>query len=157
MQKRALRRPFLCRQLFEQLQQLSALGSAKARSDAALVHPDPLLEAVDQGASGAREPQAVRASILASASFHQVARFERVQHADHGRTIDADGLREAALRDAGVGVDQQQDPGAPRRSFRDLAGEVAEYRLLRDAQPIAEQPGQQPRLEGSLGSQGWRS
>ena len=103
---------------------------------------DALLEPRNKGAPGARQPQAIGAAILSAAPLHQPPLFESIDHADHGRAVQPHRGREPALRDAGIRLEQQQDADAARRQRGDTAGEVAEYGALREAQPIAEQPGQ---------------
>ena len=56
-------------------------------------------------------------------------------------------MGEPALGYPGIGVDQQQHPGATRRQVGHALGEVPEHRLLREPQPVAEQPRQHAGLE----------
>jgi hypothetical protein len=151
-QKGRLGAPFSCRQLLEQVQQLSALVGGERGSDPALVHADSLLEARGQRASRSRQPKTVRATIVAPPALDEVPRLQGVQHPDQRGAVDTDGLRQPALRHTGIGVDEQQDAGVARRCLRDLAREIAEYRLLGNAQPITEQLGKQPSLQRLLGS-----
>jgi hypothetical protein len=100
-----------------------------------------------RSATAAGQPQTVRAAIVTATPLEQAARFERVDHADHGRAVEADRLREPALRHARVGVDQEQHAGAAGRNFGHAGGEIAEHGLLRAPQPVTEQSGQHARLK----------
>src|SRR6185503_302342 len=106
-EKRALRRPFLSPQLFQHRQELRAFPAAQPRSHAPLVSTDALLEAGDQSTPGARKPETIGATVLAAAALDQLTRLQGMQHPHHGGTVDAHRLREPALGDAGVRVDQQ--------------------------------------------------
>ena len=65
----------------------------------------------------------------------------------------ADRVREPALGDAGIRFDEEQDADAAGRDIANAAAEVAKYRLLRQAQAVAEQPRQRAGLEHLFGVQ----
>jgi len=117
-------------------------NTAQADRDAPLVHLDPLSQAAEQGAPGAREPQAVGAAILTAPALEQPLVLEPVDDAHHGRAVEPHRLGQPSLGHARIRLDQQQDAGAPRRHLGHARGEITEHRLLRKTQPVAEQPGQ---------------
>src|SRR6185436_15763485 len=147
--RRALRRPFylsslLVLQLFKKNDELCTLRVGQARRDPALVQLDAPLQALNQGASGARQPQPVGAAVFAASPLNQAAAFERVDDAHHGRAIQVNGAREPALRHARIRLDEEQDADAAGGNLAHAGSEVAEHRLLREAQAIAEQSRQPP-------------
>src|SRR4029079_1999751 len=96
---------FSAADLAEQVQQLAPLGRRQARRDALFVPRNAAQRARDQRASGARQPQAVRAPVAARAALEQAALFKLVEHTDHGGAVAFGGFGEAALRNAGIGFD----------------------------------------------------
>ena len=131
-------------QLLEQHEKLIALCWSEVGGDPALVQLDAAPEARHERTSGARQPKAVGTPVSAAATLDQATVLQRIDDSDHGRAVEAYGLREAALRHAGIGLDQKEHPRAPRRERGDARREIAEHRLLRAAQTIAEQPGKHP-------------
>src|SRR5438034_86307 len=81
--------PFLSREFFEQGEELRPLGVVEPCSDAPLVTRDAPAQASRERAPGASEPQAVGASISAAAALDQAAFLEGIDHADHGRAVEA--------------------------------------------------------------------
>src|SRR5260221_638718 len=142
---------FSGRQFFQQHEKLLPLVRAEARGDAPLVCRDRALEPRCQDAAGARQPQAVGAPVAAASALEQAARLECVQHAHHGGALKLHGLRQAALRHAGVGLDQEQQADAAGRDVapvrRHARGKIAEHRLLRAAQAVTDEARQKSRLE----------
>jgi hypothetical protein len=126
---------------------MRAFRRRQARSDPPLVHPDAALQPGHQRAPGAGKPQAVGAAILAAPALDQIAPLELVQDTDQCGAIEPDGVGEPALRHPWIGINQKQHPGATRGDLGNGAREVAKYRLLRQAQPVAKQPGQHTGLE----------
>lgn len=76
---------------------------------------------------------------MPAAALDQRARFQGVDDANHGRALEPDFLCEAALREPGVRLDEQQDADAAGRKLGHVSREVAEHRLLGEPQPVAEQ------------------
>ena len=95
--------------------------------------------------------QAVGAPVAAAAALDEPAPLELVEHAHHRGAIEPGGFREPALRHAGIGIHSDQQADAARRQPLNRGGKVAEHRLLRQAQPVAEQLRQRPRIEGAGG------
>src|SRR3954464_3988374 len=96
---------FLCRELAEEKEQLRTFGVGKPRSDAALVALDAPAQAQCQRSTARRQPQTVRAPVLAAPALDQAAFFERIDHAHHGRAVELHRLCESSLRNTGVGLD----------------------------------------------------
>ena len=72
-------------------------------------------------------------------TLDQAALFQRIDDAYHGRAIEPHRLGECPLGDPGIRFDQEHDARAPGRHLADARGEVAKHRLLRQAQPVAEE------------------
>ena len=96
-------------------------------------------QASREGAPAASQPQTIGPTVGATAPLNQAAVLERIHHPDHGRSIQAHGFRKPALCDARVGLDQEQDADSPRGELSHACGEIAENRLLREAQPVTDQ------------------
>ena len=143
MHKKGASAPFLLACDFRQeRQKLRSLVRREPRGHAPFVRPDAALEVRDQRAAGSRKKQSVRAPVLPAVALHEAAGFQPVEHADERGTVEADRLREPRLGHARIRVEDQKDPHAPGRQIAYGLAEVAEHRLLREAQSVAEKPGQ---------------
>src|SRR5690349_25130316 len=99
---------------------------------------DPSAQARGEGAALHGEPKTVGAAIFAAAPLDQSALFQGIGHPDHRRAIEVYRLGQAALRDTGIRLDQQQDARLPGRELADTRGAIAKPRLLREAQSVAD-------------------
>src|SRR5258706_2546978 len=131
----------------QQVEELRAFRGRQSRADASFVDRDRALRAREPRAPGAGEPQAVGATVGAFAALDQAFHLELIEHADHGRAIAVHGVREAAWRDSGMRLDEEQHPHALWRESWHARSEIAEYALLREAQTITDQPGQEPLIQ----------
>jgi ferredoxin len=97
--------------------------------------------------------ESIRAAVLSAAAFDQAARLESMQQPYERRAVQADCLSEPALRHARIGIDDEQDADTTGRQVAHALGEIAEYRLLCEAQPVAEKSGQEPAAQNLFGVQ----
>jgi hypothetical protein len=135
---------FLAGELLQERDELHALGSGKRSGDPSLVRGDAPLQSDHHGSARPRERQLICSPVGAAPAFDQPALLELVDQAHHRRTIEADSLREPALCNAGIGVDQEQNAHASGRKLADALREIVEYPLLREAQTVAQQARKQP-------------
>ena len=111
---------------------------------------DAALELPEQLLALGREDQRIGAPIGGrGAALDQIARFQLVDHGDHGGAVELGGGGEQALRHARVGGNQDEHAETPRRDVEvlQLGGEIAENGELGEAQLVADQAGQKVELE----------
>src|SRR3954462_4470713 len=91
--------------------------------------------------------QALGTPVGTASPLDQATVLERIHNAHHGRAIEAYGFRQAPLRNTRVRFDQQHNADPTGRKLADLSSEITEYGLLGDAQAVADQLGQDTRLQ----------
>ena len=123
----------------EELDEALLIVRAQSAADVALVDADHRLELPQHRGAVVAEPERVRAAVIGRGrADDEAARLQAVDHGDDGGAIDAQGVAELRLAQAGIAVDHHEHAELAGRDVERAHGfaEMLKYRYLRAPQLI---------------------